>query len=332
MKLSILDQAPVSKGSNAKAALDNAIRLAKAGEDYGYERFWLAEHHSMLAFASSTPEITLAAIGSRTSKIRVGSGATLIPYYSPYKVAENYHTLATLFPDRVDLGIGRAPGGPAEATEALNKAYLKNVYANKERISELMGFIHHDNYAEKIKMSPQADPAPEVWMLGTSVKSAELAGELGMNYCFGYFMSNAGDMKAVIDTYRENFKPAVEGQTPQVMITVTAFVAETKEKAKDIAMSTLIWGIEKERAFGESTEDDGIPSIEDAKNFELTDEERVNVERRLGSMFVGTGEDVAGRLKKLAEAYDIEEIMISTNTHSIEDKIKSFEMLKKAME
>src|SRR5699024_11552868 len=102
------------------------------------------------------------------------------------------------------------------------------------------------------------------------------------------------NMKAVIDTDRENFKPAVEGQKPQVMITVTAFVAETEEKAKDIAMSTLIWGIEKERAFGESTEDDGIPSIEDEKNFELTDEERVNVERRIGSLFVGTVKAVAG--------------------------------------
>src|SRR5699024_4014460 len=204
MKLSILDQAPVSKGSSAAEALDNAIRLAKAGESLGYERFWLAEHHSMMAFASSTPEITLAAIGSRTSNIRIGSGATLIPYYSPYKVAENIQTLAPLFPDRVDLGIGRAPRGPAEATEALNREYLKNVYANKERVTELMGFIHHDNHTEKIKMSPQADPAPEVWMLGTSVKSAQLAGELGMNYCFGYFMSNAGDMKEVIDTYRNS--------------------------------------------------------------------------------------------------------------------------------
>src|SRR5699024_1457424 len=306
--------------------------LAKAGEDFGYGRFWLAEHHSMMAFASSTPEITLAAIGSRTSNIRIGSGATLIPYYSPYKVAENYHTLATLFPDRVDLGIGRAPGGPAEATEALNREYLKNVYANKERVTELMGFIHHDNHTEKIKMSPQADPAPEVWMLGTSVKSAQLAGELGMNYCFGYFMSNAGDMKEVIDTYRKSFKPAVEGQEPQLMITVTAFVAETKEKAEDIAMSTLIWGVEKERAFGQSDVDDGIPSIEDAKNFELTEEERENVDSRLASMFVGTADNVAGRLKELAAAYNIEEIMISTNTYSIEDKIKSFELLKEAME
>lgn len=331
MKLSILDQAPVSKGSSAAEALDNAIRLAIAGEDYGYERFWLAEHHSMPAFASSTPEITLAAIASETSEIRIGSGATLIPYYSPYKVAENYHTLATLFPRRVDLGIGRAPGGPAEATEALNKAYLKNVYANKERVSELMGFIHHDNDAEKIKMSPLADPPPEVWMLGTSVKSAELAGTLGMNYCFGYFMSNAGDMKEVIDTYRDNFKPRAEGQKPQVMITVTAFVAETKEKAKDIAMSTLIWGVEKERAFGQSDVDDGIPSIKDAKNFELTEEEQENVDRRLDSMFTGTAENVAGRLRELAEAYNIEEIMISTNTYSIEDKIKSFKLLKDAM-
>lgn len=332
MKLSILDQAPVSKGSNARGALADAVKLAQAGEACGYERFWLAEHHSMPAFASSTPEITLAHIAGQTKKIRIGSGATLIPYYSPYKVAENYHTLATLFRERVDLGVGRAPGGPAEATEALNREYLKNVYANKERVSELMGYIHHDNHAEKIKMSPLADPPPEVWMLGTSVKSAELAGELGMNYCFGYFMSNAGDMKEVIDAYRKSFKPQTDGQKPQVMITVTAFVAETKEKAEDIAMSTLIWGIEKERAFGQSDVDDGIPSIEDAKNFELTEEEQENVERRMKSMFVGTGEEVAGRLKQLAEAYSIGEIMISTNTYSIEDKLKSFELLKEAME
>ena len=332
MKLSILDQAPVSKGSNAGEALANAVKLAQAGEAYGYERFWLAEHHSMLAFASSTPEITLAAIGSRTSKIRIGSGATLIPYYSPYKVAENYHTLATLFRDRVDLGIGRAPGGPAEATEALNKEYLKNVYANKERVSELMGYIHHDNHSEKVKMSPLADTPPEVWMLGTSVKSAELAGELGMNYCFGYFMSNAGDMQEVIDAYRDSFKPAVKRQQPNVMITVTAFAAETEEKAKDIAMSTLIWGIEKERAFGQSDVDDGIPSIQVAKNFELNEEEQENVDRRMESMFVGAAENVAGRLRELAETYNIEEIMISTNTYSIEDKIKSFELLKAAME
>ena len=332
MKLSILDQAPVSKGSNAGEALANAVKLAQAGEAYGYERFWLAEHHSMLAFASSTPEITLAAIGSRTSKIRIGSGATLIPYYSPYKVAENYHTLATLFRDRVDLGIGRAPGGPAEATEALNKEYLKNVYANKERVSELMGYIHHDNHSEKVKMSPLADTPPEVWMLGTSVKSAELAGELGMNYCFGYFMSNAGDMQEVIDAYRDSFKPAVKRQQPNVMITVTAFAAETEEKAKDIAMSTLIWGIEKERTFGQSDVDDGIPSIQVAKNFELTEEEQENVDSRMESMFVGAAENVAGRLRELAETYNIEEIMISTNSYSIEDKIKSFELLKAAME
>jgi len=145
-------------------------------------------------------------------------------------------------------------------------------------------------------------------------------------------MSNAGDMKEVIDTYRESFKPVSEGQEPNVMFTVTAFAAETKEKAKDIAMSTLIWGVEKERAFGQSDVDDGIPNIEDAKNFKLTEEEQENVERRLHSMFVGTGEEVAGRLKKLTAAYNIEEIMISTNTYSIEDKIKSFELLKEAME
>lgn len=332
MKLGILDQAPISKGSTASDALHNAIRLAMEGERLGYSRFWLAEHHAMTGFASSTPEVTLAAIGSRTDEIRIGSGATLIPYYSPYKVAENYHTLGTLFPGRVDLGLGRAPGGPAEATEALNKEYLKNVYANEERVTELMGYIHHDNHNNKLKMSPLADPVPEVWMLGTSVKSAELAGKLGMNYCFGYFMSNAGDMQEVLDTYRDNFKPRSEGQKPQVMVTVTAFVAESDEQAKDIAMSTLIWGVEKERSFGESGENDGLPSVADAMNFELTAEEQENVEKRLDNMLTGTGDKVASRLKGLANEAAADEIMISTNTYSIEDKIKSFDLLKKAMD
>lgn len=332
MKLGILDQAPISKGSTAGDALQDAIRLAQTAESLGYERFWLAEHHAMLGFASSTPEVTLAAIGSRTESIRIGSGATLIPYYSPYKVAENYHTLATLFPGRVDLGIGRAPGGPAEATEALNKEYLKNVYANEERVSGLMGYIHHDNQTNKLKMSPLADPAPEVWMLGTSVKSAELAGKLGMNYCFGYFMSNAGDMQEVLDAYRKHFTPKIKGQKPQVMVTVTAFVADSDAEARDIAMSSIVWGIEKERSFGESDVDDGLPSVADAKHFELTEEEQENVEKRLRDMFIGTGDEVAVRLKNLAAEASADEIMISTNTYSIEDKLKSFELLKKAMD
>lgn len=332
MKLGILDQAPISKGSTAGDALQDAVRLAQTGESLGYERFWLAEHHAMLGFASSTPEVTLAAIGSRTDNIRIGSGATLIPYYSPYKVAENYHTLGTLFPGRVDLGIGRAPGGPAEATEALNKEYLKNVFANEERVAELMGYIHHDNHNNKLKMSPLADPPPEVWMLGTSVKSAKLAGQLGMNYCFGYFMSNAGDMREVLDTYRNSFTPRKEGQKPQVMVTVTAFTAESEARARDIAMSSIVWGIERERSFGESGENDGLPSVEDAKRFELTAEERDNVEKRLQNMFVGTGGDIAARLKSLAAEAEADEIMISTNTYSIEDKLKSFELLKKAMD
>ncbi len=331
MKLSILDQAPISKGSSAGEALQNAIRLAQTGEAYGYERFWLAEHHSMLAYASSTPEITLSAIGRSTESIRIGSGATLIPYYSPYKVAENYHTLATLYPGRVDLGIGRAPGGPAEATEALNQEYLKNVYANEERAGELMGFIHHDNHEGKLKMSPLAETPPEVWMLGTSVKSAELAGRLGMKYCFGYFMSNAGDMDEVLETYRSNFKPQTEGQEPEVMITVTAFAAESYEAARDIAMSTLIWGIEKERSFGQSEVDDGLPGIAEAKAFELSAEEQEKVVKGLNTMFVGTGEDIASRLKKLGSEYDVNEIMISTNSYSFEDKIKSFKLLKDSM-
>lgn len=328
MKISILDQAVVSEGDGYKDALDNAVRLAQFGDDHGFHRFWLAEHHAMRAFASSAPEVTLGAIGYATGRIRIGSGATLLPYYKPYKVAELYHTLATLYPGRIDLGIGRAPGGPAEASEALSDNYLQNALNMENLAEELVTHIDGKGDGPPM-MAPVGSEAPEIWMLGTSEKSAELAGQLQLNYNFGQFMGNADDTKTVIGKYRDEYD---EHKAPYTMMTVTVFCADTGERARDIAMSTLVWGIIKEREFGESTNDDGLPSIESAKNFELSQEEHHKVEHRLESMITGDPETVGSRLKEIAARYPVDEIMISTNTYSIGDKLRSFELVKQAVE
>jgi luciferase family oxidoreductase group 1 len=324
MKLSILDQAVVSHGTSAGEALKNVLDLAVFADQAGFHRFWLAEHHAMTGFASSAPEVTLSAIGQVTKSIRLGSGATLLPYYKPFKVAEVYHTLATLYPGRVDLGIGRAPGGPAEASEALSEGYLQAALNMPTLTEELSDYIHQDNIDSKLKLSPISEEKPEIWMLGTSEKSALSAARLGLNYCFGQFMSNAGETDEVLNAYHSHFL----GENPHVMMTVTVFCADSAEQAHDIAMSSLIWGIMKEREFGESKNNDGLPSIEEAKAFKLTTEEHEKLEERKKSMIIGTPETVGETLQNMVEGTQIQEIMISTNTYSLKDKIHSFKLVK----
>lgn len=327
MKLSILDQAVVSKGDTHKEALDKSIKLAVFGDESGYHRFWLAEHHGMSGFASSAPEITLSAIGQQTSRIRLGSGATLLPYYKPYKVAEVYQTLSALYPERIDLGIGRAPGGPAEASEALSDNYLNGALNMSQLTDELRSFLNYDNQSDKLKIVPESHEPPELWMLGTSMKSASSAGDLGLNYCFGAFMSNAGDTEQVIETYKKH----AEIKKQKVMITVTVFCADTPEKANDISMSSLIWGVMKDRTFGETEHNDGLPSIETAKNFKLTNEEKRKIKERKNNMIIGDSKMVCTALKSIENSRLVDEIMISTNTYSLEDKMRSFELIKDGM-
>lgn len=324
MKLSILDQAVVSRGESAEKALKNVLDLAAFADEAGFHRFWLAEHHAMTGFASSAPEVTLSAIGQITQSIRLGSGATLLPYYKPFKVAEVYHTLSALYPGRIDLGVGRAPGGPAEASEALSEGYLQAALNMPQLVSSLSHYINYNNSENKLKLSPLSEARPDIWMLGTSEKSAANAAELGCNYCFGQFMSNAGDTEKVLKTYYDNY----HGENPQVMMTVTAFCAETAEKANDVAMSSLVWGIMKEREFGESQNNDGLPSIEDAKKFDLTTEESKKIEERKNGMIIGNPETVAEKLRELGKNEQVHEIMISTNTYYLEDKINSYRLIK----
>jgi len=326
VKLSILDQAPIASNQSAKDALEESVKLAQKGEKLGYIRYWIAEHHDLPGLASSAPEVMLALIGAKTKSIRIGSGAVLLPYYRPYKVAETYHMLETLYPNRIDIGIGRAPGGSAEATTALSDQFLKQVWAMPELLKELLHFLYgdfpKDHPSAKLAASPRPKKPPMPWLLGTSKKSALLAAELGIAYAFGAFMSDK-DGKEIIQAYQEAFQQKRTGEAPQTILTVSAICGDTKEKAEEIALSTLIWSLQKEAGKGNG----GVPSIAEAKQYPLSAEEVEKVESLKEKMIIGSPKQVKNKLQELQSKFQVDEIMIVTITHRPEDRIRSYELI-----
>ncbi|RFB18880.1 LLM class flavin-dependent oxidoreductase [Bacillus sp. HNG] len=329
MKLSILDQAPISANQTPQEALLQSMKLAQAGERFGYTRYWIAEHHDLAGLACPAPEVMLGYIGAQTKTIRIGSGAVLLPHYKPYKVAELHNMLATLFPNRIDIGIGRAPGGSAEATNALSDNFLQQVWKMPELIDMLLHFIHNDfpddHEFANLKAAPIPITPPVPWLLGTSKKSAILAAEKGLAYTFGLFMSD-NDGEEIVKRYIHTFTPRNEGDKPQVIVTVSAICAETKEKAEEIALSSYIWGKQRERGEGE-----GVPSISDAMEYLENEKLHDGFGKMKQKVIIGNPKEVKDKLLELQETYQTDEIMIVTITHSHEDRLKSYELIAKEM-
>lgn len=326
MKLSILDQSPISSNQTAKEALNESLKLAQAGEVLGYTRYWVTEHHDLPGLASSVPEVILSYIGANTNTIRIGSGAVLLPHYKPFKVAEIYNTLATLFPNRIDVGIGRASGGSAEVTNALSDNFLQSVYKMPGLVKDLLHFLDDDFPAEhdysKISATPIPEISPVPWLLGTSKKSALLAAENGMSYTFGQFMSD-NDGPSIIKEYLDAFTPRKQGQTPEVMITVSVICAETTEKAHEISLSTLIWELQKAKGEGHR----GVPSIEEAKQYKLDDREKDTLVNMKKNIIIGNPQEVTQKLIELHATYKADEIMLSTITYSAEARRNSYRLI-----
>lgn len=325
MRLSILDQAPISPGQTAREALEQSVLLAQTAESLGYTRFWMAEHHNIPGLACPAPEVMLPYIGARTSKIRIGSGAILLPHYKPYKVAELFNLLATLFPDRIDVGIGRAPGGSAEVTNALSDNFLQNVWKLPESLKDLLHFIHNDHPKDselsKIKAAPLPDVSPQPWLLGTAKKSALLAAEYGMAYAFGLFMSDK-DPQDILQAYYDSFKQG-STETPQTILTVSAICAETAEQADEIASSSLIWNLQQESGEVLSS----VHSVKAANAYELPEKAKEAFEKMKRKMIIGNPKQVKDQLLNIYHRYNPDEIMILTITYSPEDRLKSYELI-----
>lgn len=326
MKLSVIDQSPIPSNKSAREALLDSSKLALEAERLGYTRYWIAEHHDLPGLACSAPEVMLGLIGGQTSTIRIGSGAVLLPHYRPYKVAELYNMLATLFPDRIDIGIGRAPGGSAEATEALCSNFLQNVWKLPELVDELLTFLKDDFQAEHVYSKLSASPIPEIrptpWVLGTSEKSAVLAAEKGIGYNFGHFMSDK-EGKMIVQKYIDSFQPVSENQEPTVILTVNAICATTKEQAEQSALCSLVWGIQKEKGEGKN----GIPSFQEAIKYPLSVKENETVQKKKKKMILGSPKEVREEILAFQKKYGAHEIMINTNTFSFDDRIQSYRLI-----
>jgi len=329
MKLSILDQAPISSGKTAGEALDASLQLAKLGDELGYTRYWIAEHHDLNGLACPNPDVMLGAIGAQTKKIRIGAGAVLLPHYKPYRVAETYNLLATLYPGRIDLGIGRAPGGSAEVTMALSDNFLEQVRKYPDSLDELLQFLHNDfpegHMFSKIKPTPVPKASPQPWLLGTSEKSAVLAAEKGMPYTFGHFMSSQ-DGPAVVRDYKENMAKHDANKVSQAIVAVSVICAETTEEAEALALSNQLWKVLQDKGEGQ----DGVPSIEEAKAYPFNDKELEKMARMNQKTVIGDPEEVKNQLIDLQKQYDVDELMIVTITHDYEARRRSYELIAEA--
>ncbi|MDQ0206080.1 LLM class flavin-dependent oxidoreductase [Alkalicoccobacillus murimartini] len=330
MKLSILDQVVISRGRSAKDAIEETKQLAIFADEWGFTRYWIAEHHDLPGLACPAPEVLLGIIGAFTRQIRIGAGAVLLPNYQPYRVAETYNVLATMYPDRVDIGVGRSPGGSAEASQALTPNMLQAIYDMPKKVEELLHFIQNDfpegHSYHSLKAAPVPIKPPVPWILGTSIKSAKLAASHGLPYAVGHFMNKESSQKAA-KAYKEHFQPTKQNQEPRLMLAVSIVCAESNQKAKEIARSGYIWSIE--RAKGEGL--DGLPSKDHAKSYPLTTDEEDKMRELEQKQLIGTPDEVKQDLFKLATEYDTDECMLLTNVHSFEDRKESFRLLGKEM-
>lgn len=327
MKMSILDQSPISNDKTAKEALNASIKLAQTAEKLGYTRYWIAEHHDMAGLACPSPDVMLGVIGAQTNTIRIGAGAVLLPHYKPYRVAEKYNLLATLFPNRIDLGIGRAPGGSAEATMALSDNFLEEVRRQPESIDDLLHFINQsfpeDHVFSKVSASPVPLTPPKPWLLGTSNKSGLLAAEKGMPYTFGHFMSSENGPE-IIEEYYKVFSKNHPKKQPKAMVTVTVICAETTAEAEELALSSQLWSIQQ--MTGEGL---GIPSVSEAKTYSYSEEELNTTKKSKRQMIIGNPEEVKTQLLELQKLYNVDEFMIVTITHDYAARERSYELLAK---
>ena len=266
IKLSVLDQSPISDGSTATQAFSHTVTLAQEVEKLGYTRFWVSEHHNSVSLAGSSPEILISHIAAKTERMRVGSGGVMLPHYSPYKVAENFRVLEALYPNRIDLGVGRAPGGMPIATRALQEGKMVSLDQYPEQIADVAMYLHdqvpENHHYANLKATPVIPTSPDMWLLGSSGESAKIAAQQGASFAFAQFINGYGGPE-VMEAYQKQFQPSYLGDKPKSIVAIFVICGETNEDAEKIASSLDLSILLLEQ--GKRTT--GTPSIETAQNY-----------------------------------------------------------------
>ncbi|WP_047197547.1 LLM class flavin-dependent oxidoreductase [Caldimonas brevitalea] len=329
MKLSVLDQSISLAGSSEDAAIRDTLDLAVCCEGLGYHRFWLSEHHGLPTIVGSAPEVLLAALAARTERMRLGSAGVMLPHYSALKVAEQFRVLEALAPGRIDLGVGRAPGGDMRTARALNPNAYTAADHFPEQVRELQQWLAgHEHRGVVAHPRGPAMPAgdtsrvPEVWVLGSSDYGARLAAQYGLPYAFAYFFMDGLGVEQALELYRTLYQPSERHPRPVATICVWALVADTDEEAQFHALSRDRWRLDRSRGVLGPLQ---APQTVAERGF--TADELPTVEATRQRAFVGNAEQVGAKLRALAARLGLHELVINTWAHEPAVRRRSYALL-----
>ena len=331
LTLSVVDQSPLRAGGTAGDALWDTIHLAEEAEKLGYARYWLTEHHSSTGLAGTSPEILIGQVAARTSTIRVGSGGVMLSHYSALKVAETFRVLTALFPDRIDLGIGRAPGSDQMTAAALAYPGQPNeVHHYPQQVMDLLGHLNGrldpNHVFAGIRAGPGTPNAPDVWMLGSRYESAFMAAQLGLPFAYAHFFGiDVEQGPAIAEQYRKNFLPSVYLAEPKVNVGVQVLCAETEEEALRIAASRNLG-----RLYSRTGRGKGIPTVEEALAYSYRPDELAFVENYRRLCVDGDPQQVKEGLEEIAEMYQTPDLSIVTSCHLYTDRLRSYQLVAEA--
>jgi luciferase family oxidoreductase group 1 len=321
MRLSVLDQSISVAGSTEDAAIRDTLDLARHCERLGYARFWVSEHHGLPTIVGSAPEILMAAIAATTQRIRIGSAGVMLPHYSALKVAEQFRVLEALAPGRVDLGVGRAPGGDMRTARALNPNAHASADDFPEQVRDLQAWTSLPAH-QGISAHPLGPHAPELWILGSSNYGAQLAAHFGLPYAYAYFFVDGHGADEALALYRRLYRPSERHPHPQATVCVWALAADTHEEAMHHALGRERWRVDRARGVLGPLQSSGAIA---KRGF--TAEEWPTVEAMRGKAFVGSGAQVAGQLRALAIELQLDEIVINTWAHDPAVRRHSYALL-----
>ena len=324
MKISAVDQSPIFSNSSADQAIKDTRELAKYCDSLGLNRFWLAEHHGSSSFAGCSPEILIPSLASETESIRIGSGGVMLMHYSPYKVAENFRLLESLFPNRIDLGLGRAPGSDAYQAGALaygSKTTGPDFFPTKmnDLKSFLEGSVSSTESFESVNVTPGLGELPEVWLLVSSRQGAEYAAHFGLPMALAYFIDPS--CIDLADVYRDNFQPSIFADKPKISVGVFSICADTDKEAEELSLSAAAWRLNSQKGiFGT------FPTLEEAKDSINGDLARTNDNRT----FVGTAQTIREKLQPILNKVEPEELKIITICEPFSARVRSYDLIKQS--
>jgi luciferase family oxidoreductase group 1 len=328
--LSVLDLSPVSSNGNSRQALQNTLALARLADRLGYTRYWLAEHHNTGMLASSTPEIMIAAVAQVTNHMRVGSGGIMLPNHSALKVAETFRLLEALHGDRIDLGIGRAPGTDSRTALALRRS-REALWADDfpQQLEELLGFSGErdfpaDHPFERIRATPVDVPLPPLWLLGSSDYSAQAAAALGVGFAFAHHI-NPNLAVPAIRLYRKQFTPSAQFPEPKVILTTSVVCADSEEQAEELARPMALAWVRMRKG-----QPGPLPSLEETKAYQYTALEQEIMRDYHTRLTLGSPATVRERLLALLDETGADELMVTTIVYDYEDRAKSYTLLAEA--